>query len=390
LDVKSHWSSGFPYTLAHASALAELVAQLVHQPGPKKGLITDLDNTLWDGIIGDVGPEEISWDLDHESQGHGLYQQFLHALAQEGILIGVASKNDPKILDEVQNRADLLLPLTQIFPCDVSWGSKAKAVSRILKTWNVHADSVVFVDDNPLELAEVQAMFPEMMCLRFPAGNPNAIYDLLVTLRDLFGKTEISSEDEIRLESIRSSAAWRQATEESTEGFSETLLEQAQAELTVSLKKNPDDSRVLELLNKTNQFNLNGRRFTEAEWQEYLEHSETFVLSVSYKDRFGPLGKVAIITGRPDGVKLSVDSWVMSCRAFARRIEHQCVKFLFDRFKSDLITFDYQETSRNSPVKMFFEQFLSNGLPFPPQISHSEFTARCPKLFHDLRELTDE
>ena len=153
LDVKSHWSSGFPYTLAHASALAELVAQLVHQPGPKKGLITDLDNTLWDGIIGDVGPEEISWDLDHESQGHGLYQQFLHALAQEGILIGVASKNDPKILDEVQNRADLLLPLTQIFPCDVSWGSKAKAVSRILKTWNVHADSVVFVDDNPLELA---------------------------------------------------------------------------------------------------------------------------------------------------------------------------------------------------------------------------------------------
>ena len=160
--------------------------------------------------------------------------------------------------------------------------------------------------------------------------------------------------------------------------------------MTVSLKKNPDDSRALELLNKTNQFNLNGRRFTEAEWQEYLEHSETFVLSVSYKDRFGPLGKVAIITGRPDGVKLSVDSWVMSCRAFARRIEHQCVKFLFDRFKSDLITFDYQETSRNSPVKMFFEQFLSNGLPFPPQISHSEFTARCPKLFHDLRELTDE
>src|SRR5689334_6199595 len=155
LDVKQAWASGFPYQLSHGSALAHLFSQLINNPRPMKGLVTDLDNTLWNGIVGEVGPAGVYWDLDNHSQGHGLYQQFLSELASEGVLIAAASKNEPSTVAEVFNRKDILLRNEQVFPMAVSWGSKARAISTILSQWNVGADSVIFVDDDPLEIAEV-------------------------------------------------------------------------------------------------------------------------------------------------------------------------------------------------------------------------------------------
>jgi FkbH-like protein len=386
LDVKSEWLAGFPYTTAHASVIADLLARLIANPLPKKGLITDLDNTLWSGIIGEAGVAEISWDLDHHSQGNGLYQQFLNTLSEEGVLIGIASKNDPGIIDELSKRADLLLPLSRVFPLEVSWGSKAQAVSRVLSTWNVGPDSVVFVDDDPLELAEVQAAHPSVTCLRFPRHDPQAVYQLLFELRDLFGRNKISDEDQLRLASIRAGASFR-ATAADADGFSEALLEQSDAELTLALKKDLEDSRTLELLNKTNQFNLNGRRYTEASWRQYLAEADTFLLTASYQDRFGALGKIAVLAGRRNRRGLQVDSWVMSCRAFARRIEHQCLNFLFDAFDCDEITVDYVQTPRNGPLGTFLAGFVKDTPP--TRISRELFTASCPKLFHRLRTINE-
>lgn len=390
LSVRSNWTAGFPYQLAHASALAELLARLIQNPLPRKGLITDLDDTLWAGIVGDVGIQGIHWDLDHYSQGHGLYQELLRSLSEEGVLIGVASKNDAALVEEAFQREDLLLPKASVFPLEVSWGSKAKATARILGVWNVGPESVVFVDDNAMELAEVQAAYPDMLCLPFPQGDPEAIHDLLLHLRDLFGKSTVSQEDQLRLDSIRTGAVLREAAEDSVDGFSEALLERAEAELTLSLNKDVSDSRAFELLNKTNQFNLNGKRFTEAVWRDYLERNDTFVLTVSYKDRFGALGKIAVMAGSRDESVLSVESWVMSCRAFARRIEHQCLRFLFEKFECDSIIFDYHETPRNAPLKSFFADLLRGALPQELGISKEHFVEVCPKLFHWVRELNDE
>ena len=96
LDVKAELMSGFPYRTAHASVVAELLAEPLKPVMPKKGLITDLDDTLWRGILGEVGAHGVTWDLDHYSHMHGLYQQLLNSLAEAGVLIGVASKNDPR------------------------------------------------------------------------------------------------------------------------------------------------------------------------------------------------------------------------------------------------------------------------------------------------------
>ena len=145
-----------------------LSVQCLFPAPPKKGIITDLDQTLWKGILGDAGVDGISWSLDGKSQAHALYQQVLASLADSGVLVAIASKNDPDLVEAALQRPDILLPPSQIFPMEVGWGVKSDAVGRILETWNIGADSVVFVDDSPMELAEVAEKYPGIECLRFP------------------------------------------------------------------------------------------------------------------------------------------------------------------------------------------------------------------------------
>jgi FkbH-like protein len=362
LDVKSELLSGFPYKLTHASALAVLLARLARTPAPKKGLITDLDDTLWRGILGEAGIDGISWDLDHHSQMHAFYQCLLSALAKEGILLAVASKNEPALVQEAFKRKELIVSPDSIFPIEVSWGPKSESVARILKTWNVSADSVVFVDDTPLELAEVKAAHPQLECLQFPSKDSAGIYELVLRLRDLFGKSVILQEDAIRSDSIR-----RRHTDVGkngdTQSTSSTFLEQLDPEITFNFAKSPLDPRALELVNKTNQFNLNGKRYTEASWHKYFLDPKSFLMTVSYKDKFGPLGKIAVVAGRLD-TKLRLDMWVMSCRAFSRRIEYRCLVELFSRFDVEEIELEYVHTERNGPLSQFLAEMLG-ATPFP-------------------------
>jgi FkbH-like protein len=389
LDVKSTWMTGFPYRLAHASSLAELLARLIHNRPAKKGLITDLDHTLWNGIVGEQGVAGINWDLDHHSQAHGLYQQMLQTLSQEGVLVAAVSKSDPMIVDELFRRDDLLFSIDRISVLDVGWGSKANAVARVLAAWNVGPDSVIFIDDSPLELAEVKAAYPDLECICFPRGDSLAVYQLLVRLRDLFGKAVISEEDELRAESIRNSAPIRMSADDS-QGFSDMLLEQADAVVTLNFDKDAEDARALTLINKTNQFNLNGKRTTEAAWRRYLQQENSFLLTASYRDKYGALGKIAVLAGHVDGQSLCVDLWVMSCRALARRIEHQCLSALFDRLKSNHILFDYVATSRNAPLARFLAEVSGQALNSAVSVSLDRFQAVCPKLYHQIVVLNNE
>ncbi len=358
-DIESEGLSGFPYRLPHASAVAGLIARLAQRPVPKKGLITDLDETVWSGILGENGVDGISWDLEHHSQMHALYQRFLGALMSEGVMVAVASKNDPELVEQALQRSDLAVSAGGIFPIEANWKPKSQSVSRILETWNVGADSVVFIDDSPLELAEVKAAHPQIECLQFPTGDSAAIYELIVRLRDLFGRSAVSEEDSIRVESIRRSQAGMALR--GTPALEE-FLEQAEAEVSFNLSKTPLDPRAFDLVNKTNQFNLNGNRYTEANWKKFLDDPASFLMVVSYQDKFGPLGKIAVVAGGYRERKLMVHTWVMSCRAFSRQIEYRCLAELVARFDFDEIEFAYQQTERNGPLR----EFLSEILKTPP------------------------
>ncbi|HZP07523.1 MAG TPA: HAD-IIIC family phosphatase [Terracidiphilus sp.] len=382
-DVKSDVATGFPYQISHASVLAEILSELICDRPKKKGLITDLDDTLWSGILGEDGPDGISWHLDRHSQLHGLYQQFLASLAGAGVLIGVASKNDLVNVERAFERADLLISKNEIFPIEAHWSRKSESVERILKAWNVAPDSVVFIDDSPMEVAEVQAVYPEMVCKIFPKNDYAGTWKFLKDLRELFGKFVVTEDDAIRLQSIRESSAWREANGNSLE-MAEEFLRTAEARVTIEPAQDWTEARAFELLNKTNQFNLNGRRLNQAEWSSFFQMPGSFVFTVSYKDKFGALGKVAVMMGQAAGERLTVTNWVLSCRAFSRRIEHQCVKYLFDAFGVNEIFFDFESTPRNAVLRTFLTELIGEQFQEKVSLSKEQFAAKAPRLFHTV------
>ena len=388
-DVKSELSAGFPYSLGHSDVLAELMARTLRNPVPKKGLITDLDDTLWKGILGEVNVEGIAWDLDQHAQSFGLYQQVLASLAEAGVLIAVASKNDPALVEEAFQKAKPILPLERIFPVEVGWGPKSESVAKILRSWNIGADSVVFVDDNPLDLAEVKAAYPEIECLPFPRDDEATAYRLLQDLRDLFGKQTISQEDSMRLASIRSAHVTLEATQ-STGASTEHFLQEAGGKLTVWFCEDSPDPRALELINKTNQFNLNGKRHTEASWKEYLSAPNVFLLVASYEDKFGPLGKIAVMAGHRRERRFWIDHWVMSCRAFSRRIEHGCLLYVFPRFDSEEAVLDFMATPRNGPLQDFFAGLIGKVPSGSFSIPRQQVVEKCPPVYLQIKEQYDE
>jgi FkbH-like protein len=401
LDVNSDLSAGFPYTLAYASALAQVLAELVLNRQPKKGLITDLDDTLWRGILGEVGVQGVSWDLDHHSQIHALYQQLLHSLAASGTLIAVASKNDHALVAEAFAAREPILRASDVFPFEVHWRAKSQSVTRILSAWNISADDIVCVDDSPMDLAEIKAAHPGAECLLFPRDNPQAAYESLERLRDLFGKDKISEEDGLRAASLRANAELQHERNTSSPETAEDFVRHIEGKLTLSSQKEPFDSRALELVNKTNQFNLNGRRFEEAEWKNWLSTPDSVLVTVSYRDKYGPLGKIVVIAGELLKVstsnggssrkrKLSIRTWVMSCRAFSRLIEYECLRWLFTTLDVEELEFDFLPTVRNTPMQNFLQRALNAPAQPHCRLSRAQFMQNCPASIHSIVESTAE
>jgi len=385
-DIKSELRTGFPYTLDHAEALARLLAAATRTPVRKKGLITDLDDTLWRGVLGEIGAAGVCWTLDRNAPVHGLYQQFLASLAASGTLVAVASKNDPGLVAEAFEREDLLLPKDRIFPVEAHWGPKSQSVARILAAWNIGAESVVFIDDSPMELAEARAAFPTLECVQFPKDDPEKVWELLFELREKFGTAQILREDALRSASLRARARSEAERQVAPAADMDAFLRGAESEIAFASDKDPD-ARVFELINKTNQFNLNGARISEADWNALLADPRRFVLKVSYKDRYGALGTIAALAGAATGGNVAIDYWVMSCRAFSRRIEHRCLEWIFQRFHAEEVTLHFASTPRNRPAREFLAGFLGAPPEEEVRLSKALFEEKCPPLYHSIREI---
>ena len=131
-DVAEEIRTGFPYRREHADAVARALAAALTPAMPKKGLITDLDDTLWRGLLGEVGIDGVQWSLEHGAHLHAVYQQMLANMAERGVLIAIASKNDPALVADALRRDDLVLTPERVFPVRASWGPKSEAVRN---TW---------------------------------------------------------------------------------------------------------------------------------------------------------------------------------------------------------------------------------------------------------------
>jgi FkbH-like protein len=293
----------------------------------KKVLVTDLDNTLWGGVIGEDGIEGIHIGPGTPAgEAHLALQHYLKDLKARGVLLAVSSKNNPDdARAPFEKHPGMALALHDFASFQANWDDKAQNIRAIARELSLGLDSFVFVDDSPVERAWVQSQIPEVAVA--PLGESVFTWTEDLDRRRFFDAITLSVEDLQRAAQYRQEAA-RQSLSSTYESLDDFL-----AQLNLQPSAEPVDSRnlarVTQLVNKTNQFNLTVRRYAEAQVQEFAVDPEGWAQAFHLSDRFGSYGLIGVILCRPaeSGTAWEIDTWLMSCRALGRKVEN----FMFER-----------------------------------------------------------
>ena len=313
-------------TLALARNLAGMVQAVYGRS--RKCLVLDLDNTLWGGVIGDDGVQNLLLGRDHPlGEAYLDFQHYVKDLKRRGILLAVCSKNEPESAREGFLHPDSILKLDDFSAFKANWNAKPENIREIAAELNIGLDSMVFVDDNPAERALVSDQLPEVAVPDI--GADVAGYAKAIDRERYFELTKLVADDLSRSD-FYSSNATRAAAEASFADYGEFL-----SSLDMSAEIGPFMpvylERITQLINKTNQFNLTTRRYTSAEVQSMAGDPGWVTLYGRLADCFGDNGLVSVIAGRVEDKILEVDLWLMSCRVFKREMEFAMFDALVER-----------------------------------------------------------
>jgi len=349
-QLSSYLASGCPIGGASLSTVAEHIvnAAAERKRAPMKLLVTDLDNVMWAGIIGEDGLDGIACASDGRGFRHFLYQTFLTRLQRSGALVAAVSRNDQEIA-----MAPFVAKRTSIgeeaFVCIVgSYSAKSSQIRQITEQLNIGLASAVFVDDNPVEPAEVAAQLPDVTCVQFPHTD-DGLPSFLERLADLFATDIVTAEDRERTELYRRRLAGLAPSD--AEGADLTgFLKQLEMKLVIRDRSRGDRARAVQLINKTNQFNLNGRRVTDDEVAAMLDRGGS-LFTASLSDRHGDHGEILSLLISEDGL---AESFVLSCRVFQRQVEHAVLSWLAAAGRAPRML-KFAPTPRNEPIQRFLQ-----------------------------------
>ncbi len=338
-----------------AESYGDQVARIVAAARGKssKCLVLDLDNTLWGGVIGDDGLDGIVL-----GQGSGVgeayaeFQRYAKGLAARGVILAVCSKNDEATALEVfEHHPEMVLRRADIACFVANWTDKAANLRHIARTLNIGLDSLVFVDDNPVERALIRRELP-MVAVPELSDDP-AEFVYTVAAAGYFEGLTVTAEDRARCAQYQANVERDRMKDRATD--MDSYLQSLRMAMTVQSVDSMSLARVTQLINKTNQFNLMTERMTEAEVAAAMNNSKVVALQARLTDRFGDNGVIAVLMARlcPDGDAV-ITNWLMSCRVLGRRVEEACLNALAERCKelgATRLVGTYQPTEKNSMVK---------------------------------------
>jgi FkbH-like protein len=362
-NLATYLQSGNPFASGSLSDVAASIARAAVTGGRelKKVLVTDLDNTLWSGVIGEDGVDGIAYGPEGRGYPFFIYQSLLRKLRSSGVVLVAVSKNDPDLALAPFKRGEMVLGERDFVSVVASYHSKSAQLRQVAQELNLGLDSLVFVDDNPVEIAEVRQALPAVECIPFES-DPTKLPQLLTRLVGLFGKVSVTAEDAQRTEMYRLRAGSVLPSAAAGADLSE-FLESLAMKLTIRERTVADYARCLQLINKTNQFNINGQRIAEADLQSMLARGGRLI-GATLEDRNGSHGEVIACLVDPEG---TLEAFVMSCRVFQRRAEFAFSAWLAAQPYAPR-QIRYVGTERNEPVRLFLEKLgleASDGLlPF--------------------------
>jgi FkbH-like protein len=318
----------------------------------RKVLILDLDNTVWGGVIGDDGLEGIKIAQgDARGEAHLAVQRVALDLRQRGIVLAVSSKNTDEVAREpFQQHPEMLLKLDHIAVFQANWNDKATNIQAIAEELSLGLDAMVFLDDNPVERGLVRQLLPQVAVPELP--EEPAYYVRTLTAAGYFEAVAFASEDLKRAGFYQDNA--KRASLQKQVGGVDAYL----ASLDMTITFQPFDAtgraRIVQLINKSNQYNLTTRRYTDPEVAAAENDPDIFTLQVRLADIFGDNGMISVVICRPDGAGVwTIDTWLMSCRVLGRKVEHMVLREILGHARAagiHTLTGAYIPTERNKLV----------------------------------------
>lgn len=353
---------------AAAPMYGELVARLIAaQMGrSSKCLILDLDNTLWGGVIGDDGLDGIVLGQGNAvGEAYLEFQRWVLDQARRGVILAVCSKNDEaNALAPFERHPEMVLSRSDIAAFVANWNDKATNVRSIAQRLNIGIDSCVFVDDNPFERNIIRRELPAVSVPELPEDP--ALYARCIADAGYFEALSVTAEDAERTKQYQANLQ-REALQANATDL-KSYLESLKMELWVKSFDRIDLKRIVQLINKTNQFNLTTRRYTEEEVVALIDAPDAIGLHFRLTDSLGDNGIICIIIARRDEEKqrMTIDTWLMSCRVLGRQVESACMNVLAERAKNigvAEIIGEYIPTAKNGMVQEHYKKLGFGAVP---------------------------
>ena len=319
----------------------------------KKCLVLDLDNTLWGGILGEDGITGIKIGGDYPGKAFLYFQEALLQLSKSGVMLAVCSKNNEQdVLEAWERNPYIVLRKDSFVAYRINWNDKATNIKEISEELNIGLDSFVFVDDNPTERELVKQMLPMVSVTDFPSQP----YEFPIFFKQLveqyFKVYSITDEDKKKTEQYKANAA-RNKAQQSFADF-DKFLESLNIQLTIEKANEFNISRIAQMTQKTNQFNLTTKRYTDSDIRSFVEKGWN-IWCISVADKFGDNG----ITGLIMINGAEIDTFLMSCRVLGKGIEFEFLKKVISLIDNESISelkAYYIPTSKNVQVKDFYEK----------------------------------
>ncbi len=384
------------YSLKGQKAIENEIDRYLHslEGYRKKCIILDLDNTLWGGIVGEVGLQGIEISEHKEGSRYRDFQARLKNIKNTGVILAVVSKNNYEDVMEVfKEHKGMYLKEEDFSAMKINWEPKAWNIEALARELNIGLDSIVFIDDNPIEREAVKYQLPQVVVPDFPEDSADLEHFIIKVYNDYFFSINITEEDKEKTAMYRQNSL--RDKEKQTSNSIEDYLMKLHTNIKIWRAEEADVDRIAQLTQKTNQFNLTTKRYTDKDIDRMINSSEFDVYVASVEDKYGDNGKTVVLIVKKNKDQIEIDTFLMSCRIMGRFVEDQVIVFIENKYRAQgfkSIKASYLKTNKNLPVSDLFER-LGYGLLEHDDCGNKRYqlgldqTTNKRKIFGELIEL---
>jgi len=356
---KMWYMSSIPYSREGMLAVCKVITRLMDSAFEprKKIVVLDLDNTLWGGVIGEDGIEEIELANHKEGQRFYDFQQQLKEMQERGVLLAIVSKNNIEDVQTVfSEHPYMLLKEDSFVSKKINWNSKAENLIEVESELNLTEGSFVFIDDNPAERETVKGACPNMLIPDFPTDTTRLKNFAENLYFDYFRPLRVLEEDKEK------TSMYQAETKRKQDFTAELSLDEylGKLELIADIHRmQPEEmDRVVQLCSKTNQFNVTTKRYTGEEITNIAANRDNAIYVAYLNDKYGDSGLVSVIILLDTDAGKKIDTFLMSCRVMGRKLEDVIINELVNYYKgkSECLTAEYIPTAKNAPVNDLFDR----------------------------------